>query len=281
MIDAANSQPFSHIHRPGVAVGGHCIPVYPRFYLAGDPDAAAARARRARSTRRCPPTPSTLLAELAGGLGGTRVLILGVAYRGGVKETAFSGALRAPRRARSRAARSPSPPTRSTTPPSCARSGFEPWDGDAGRRGDRAGRPRRVRARSRPADLPAPRAILDGRGVLDPRALRRGRRDGAAPRPPRRLRRQPASVSSAATTRSPALPVAVELGPLRRAAAGPAPRSAASASRSTSTFQPLSTVSTHSVVSRSVTQRHAGEVGLLLHAAGVGRAPRARAPAAT
>ena len=35
VIDAANSQPYSHIHRPGVAVGGHCIPVYPRFYLAG------------------------------------------------------------------------------------------------------------------------------------------------------------------------------------------------------------------------------------------------------
>jgi UDP-N-acetyl-D-mannosaminuronate dehydrogenase len=33
VIAAASSQPFSHIHRPGVAVGGHCIPVYPRFYL--------------------------------------------------------------------------------------------------------------------------------------------------------------------------------------------------------------------------------------------------------
>jgi nucleotide sugar dehydrogenase len=29
VIEASNSQPFSHIHRPGVAVGGHCIPVYP------------------------------------------------------------------------------------------------------------------------------------------------------------------------------------------------------------------------------------------------------------
>jgi UDP-N-acetyl-D-glucosamine dehydrogenase len=37
VIAAANSQPFSHIHRPGVAVGGHCIPVYPRFYLDTDP----------------------------------------------------------------------------------------------------------------------------------------------------------------------------------------------------------------------------------------------------
>jgi len=27
VIDAANSQPFSHIHRPGVADDGHCIPV--------------------------------------------------------------------------------------------------------------------------------------------------------------------------------------------------------------------------------------------------------------
>jgi nucleotide sugar dehydrogenase len=33
VIDASNSQPFSHIHRPGIAVGGHCIPIYPRFYL--------------------------------------------------------------------------------------------------------------------------------------------------------------------------------------------------------------------------------------------------------
>ncbi|MDH3189039.1 MAG: nucleotide sugar dehydrogenase, partial [Acidimicrobiia bacterium] len=28
VIAASNSQPFSHIHRAGVAVGGHCIPVY-------------------------------------------------------------------------------------------------------------------------------------------------------------------------------------------------------------------------------------------------------------
>ena len=39
VIAAANSQPFSHIHRPGVAVGGHCIPVYPRFYLDADHEA--------------------------------------------------------------------------------------------------------------------------------------------------------------------------------------------------------------------------------------------------
>ena len=31
--DAANSQPFCHIHKPGTGVGGACIPVYPQFIL--------------------------------------------------------------------------------------------------------------------------------------------------------------------------------------------------------------------------------------------------------
>ncbi|MBO3799706.1 MAG: nucleotide sugar dehydrogenase [Candidatus Brockarchaeota archaeon] len=30
---AANSQPFSHLHNPGIGVGGACIPVYPYFVL--------------------------------------------------------------------------------------------------------------------------------------------------------------------------------------------------------------------------------------------------------
>ncbi|MGN6130467.1 MAG: nucleotide sugar dehydrogenase, partial [Nocardioidaceae bacterium] len=46
VIEASNSQPYSHIHRPGVAVGGHCIPVYPRLYLWKDPDATVVRAAR-------------------------------------------------------------------------------------------------------------------------------------------------------------------------------------------------------------------------------------------
>ncbi len=58
VIAASNSQPFSHIHRPGVAVGGHCIPVYPRFYLQGHPRPACP-APHGRRTMRCPATPST------------------------------------------------------------------------------------------------------------------------------------------------------------------------------------------------------------------------------
>jgi UDP-N-acetyl-D-mannosaminuronate dehydrogenase len=37
VIAAANSQPYSHIHQPGLGVGGHCIPVYPHFLLSRAP----------------------------------------------------------------------------------------------------------------------------------------------------------------------------------------------------------------------------------------------------
>lgn len=90
VIDASNSQPFSHVHRPGVAVGGHCIPVYPRFYLAGDPSAAVVSSARA-SNEAMPAYTVSLLRQEVGDLAGLRVVVLGAAYRGGVKETAFSG----------------------------------------------------------------------------------------------------------------------------------------------------------------------------------------------
>ncbi|WP_307808365.1 nucleotide sugar dehydrogenase [Streptomyces oryzae] len=90
VIDACNTQPYSHIHRPGIAVGGHCIPVYPQMYLWNDPDAAVVRA--ARETNLAMPGHAVdLLADAYGDLRGAEVLVLGAAYRGGVKETAFSG----------------------------------------------------------------------------------------------------------------------------------------------------------------------------------------------
>ncbi|NPA74677.1 MAG: nucleotide sugar dehydrogenase [Euryarchaeota archaeon] len=33
VFNAANTQPYCHIHRPGSGVGGHCIPVYPWFVM--------------------------------------------------------------------------------------------------------------------------------------------------------------------------------------------------------------------------------------------------------
>jgi len=90
VIEAANSQPYSHLHRPGISVGGHCIPVYPRLYLAGDPDARLPAAAL-KVNEAVPALAVQQLADLADGLSGLRVAVLGAAYRGGVKETAFSG----------------------------------------------------------------------------------------------------------------------------------------------------------------------------------------------
>jgi nucleotide sugar dehydrogenase len=90
VIDASNSQPYSHIHRPGIAVGGHCIPIYPQFYLWNDPAATLVRAARIANTEMPAHVVNTLV-KLHGSLYGQRVVVFGVAYRGEVKESAFSG----------------------------------------------------------------------------------------------------------------------------------------------------------------------------------------------
>lgn len=90
VIEASNSQPYSHIHQPGIAVGGHCIPVYPRLYLWNDPAATIVRAAR-EANADMPEYSVGMLEGIHGDLPGQRVVVLGAAYRGGVKETAFSG----------------------------------------------------------------------------------------------------------------------------------------------------------------------------------------------
>jgi len=91
VIEASNSQPYSHIHRPGIAVGGHCIPVYPRLYLWNDPDATVVRAAREANAAMPAYTVGLAVGAAGGDLSGKRVVVLGASYRGGVKETAFSG----------------------------------------------------------------------------------------------------------------------------------------------------------------------------------------------
>jgi nucleotide sugar dehydrogenase len=90
VIDACNSQPYSHIHQPGIAVGGHCIPVYPRLYLWNDPEATVVRAAREANSN-MPEVAVARVEAVFGPLENARVAVLGAAYRGGVKETAFSG----------------------------------------------------------------------------------------------------------------------------------------------------------------------------------------------
>nr|BFD91420.1 nucleotide sugar dehydrogenase [Kitasatospora sp. Xyl93] len=91
VVDACNSQPYSHLHRPGIAVGGRCIPVYPRLYLWNDPGATVVRAAREANLAVPEYAVGMLAGAVPGGIAGQGVLVLGASYRGGVKETAYSG----------------------------------------------------------------------------------------------------------------------------------------------------------------------------------------------
>ena len=168
VIEAANSQPFSHIHSPGIAVGGHCIPVYPRFYLEGDPDAALPAAARTVNEA-MPAYAAQRLEKALDGLQSTRVLVLGAAYRGGVKETAFSGVFGTAAALEALGAKAlVSDPLYSDDELSAL--GLTPWDREpidaAIVQADHA-----EYAQLSAADLPGVRVVLDGREIIDAAAF--------------------------------------------------------------------------------------------------------------
>ncbi len=93
VIDAANSQPYSHIHQPGVGVGGHCIPVYPHFLFNDDPELRMPPLAREINESMGAFTID-MIEDRLGSLDGQNVVVMGVAYRGDVREDAFSSAFR-------------------------------------------------------------------------------------------------------------------------------------------------------------------------------------------
>ncbi len=101
---AGNSQPYSHLHSPGLGVGGHCIPVYP-FFLTKAVDAPLIELSREINDSMAEHGVERLSAALDDRLDGKTVLILGLAYRGGVKEAELSSALLVAEALRHRGAR--------------------------------------------------------------------------------------------------------------------------------------------------------------------------------
>jgi nucleotide sugar dehydrogenase len=92
VIAGANSQPYSHIHQPGIGVGGHCIPVYPHLLLSRAPDLEVVAVSRRTNDAQVGNAIKTL-EGLLGGLEEVPILVLGLTYREGVKELAYSRAL--------------------------------------------------------------------------------------------------------------------------------------------------------------------------------------------
>ncbi len=89
VIEAANSQPYSHIHRPGVGVGGHCLPHYPYLLEASTSGSELVMAAR-HLNEAMPDWVVRRIAKESGPLQGKKVHLLGIAYRGGVKESSTS-----------------------------------------------------------------------------------------------------------------------------------------------------------------------------------------------
>jgi nucleotide sugar dehydrogenase len=93
--EAANSQPFSHIHKPGVGVGGACIPVYPQFILhtADIKKVECNITRLGRNVNDSMPAYCVDQAlRLLDGMGVSQstITLLGLAFRGGVSDTRLS-----------------------------------------------------------------------------------------------------------------------------------------------------------------------------------------------
>jgi hypothetical protein len=92
--ELANSQPYCHLHRPGVGVGGACIPLYPRFLIdrateLGLPLQLTALARAVNEAQPLKALQLLKAALEAAGrpLPGSRIALLGLAFRGGVADT--------------------------------------------------------------------------------------------------------------------------------------------------------------------------------------------------
>jgi nucleotide sugar dehydrogenase len=93
--EAANSQPYCHIHKPGAGVGGACIPVYPQFILhaANMVGVDCNIIKYGRSTNDSMPAYCVQQAmKLIDGSDASNctVALLGLGFRGGVSDTRLS-----------------------------------------------------------------------------------------------------------------------------------------------------------------------------------------------
>jgi nucleotide sugar dehydrogenase len=175
VIAAANSQPYSHIHQPGIGVGGHCIPVYPHFLLDRAPELSLVARAREVNDGQVDVAVEALRTEL-GSLEDLGVLVLGLTYRHGVKELAYSRALPLIELLRSAGARVLAYDPL-LTGDEIRRTGAEPWSWGASAPEVTAivtqtGDPRWTDLEA--AWFPDLRLVFDGRNSLDGLALPEG-----------------------------------------------------------------------------------------------------------
>ncbi|ACS91079.1 nucleotide sugar dehydrogenase [Thermococcus sibiricus] len=98
IFKAANTQPYCHLHMPGAGVGGHCIPIYPWFVINLVKKTNPRLIKTAREINDFMPHHVVELSikglnEVGKSLKGSNVLVLGLTFRGGVREFTKSPAI--------------------------------------------------------------------------------------------------------------------------------------------------------------------------------------------
>ena len=98
VFKAANTQPYCHLHMPGAGVGGHCIPYYPWFVINLAKKTNPRLIKTAREINDSMPHHVVELTikglnEVGKSLKGSKVLVLGLTFRGGVREFMKSPAI--------------------------------------------------------------------------------------------------------------------------------------------------------------------------------------------
>ncbi|AMM53553.1 nucleotide sugar dehydrogenase [Pyrococcus kukulkanii] len=98
IFKAANTQPYCHLHMPGAGVGGHCIPIYPWFVINLAKKTNPRLIKTAREINDSMPHHIVELTirglnKIGKALKGSNVLVLGLTFRGGVREFTKSPAI--------------------------------------------------------------------------------------------------------------------------------------------------------------------------------------------
>src|ERR687895_818734 len=93
--EAANSQPFCHIHKPGPGVGGACIPVYPQFIIhaaniSGVECKIVSLGRNVNNSMPAYCVEQAMKLIDVSDLSKCTVALLGLGFRGGVSDTRMS-----------------------------------------------------------------------------------------------------------------------------------------------------------------------------------------------
>jgi len=96
-LSEETGRPYTNLLQPGAGVGGHCIPVYP-YFVTETTRSQSGLIKLARSINESMPFHmvdliTAALNELGRNVRGSNILVLGLAFRGGVKETRNSPAI--------------------------------------------------------------------------------------------------------------------------------------------------------------------------------------------